>query len=367
MNKGIIALLGSGETAPGMTRIHRELLSRLEPKLGATIDTSYGFQENVVEMTQKLVDYFQNSLNLAMKPLSFTSFDDASSVEKELFKQQVRESNYVFAGPGSPSYALKQWSQLGLGSDLEAVLENNGTVIFSSAAALSLGKFAAPIYEIYKAGAEPYWIEALNLLAVAGLNCVVIPHFDNKEGESYDTSCCYLGLKRLELLESQLPVGTATLGIDEHTAVIIDLEQGTLSVQGRANAHWRIGGTEMLLENESITPLAKLQGFSPASVAQKPSAPDKEPESPAELAEAISSGSASASSYLAKLVLMAQTGGEGFIDPSSIVEGILDARVKARSEGNYQLGDDLRDILTRAGIEIKDGANGSSWSITKLN
>ena len=367
MKSGIIALLGSGETAPGMTRIHRELLSRFDSKRGATIDTSYGFQENVAEMTQKLVDYFQTSLNLAMNPLSFTSFDAASSLEKELFKQQVRESNYVFAGPGSPSYALRQWTQLGLGSDLETVLQNNGTVIFSSAAALSLGKFAAPIYEIYKAGADPYWIDALDLLSLAGLNCVVIPHFDNKEGESYDTSCCYLGLKRLELLERQLPVGTATLGIDEHTAVIIDLEQGTLSVQGRANAHWRIGGSEMLLENESTTPLSQLQGFSPVSVAQKPSAPVTEPESPAELAEAISSGSASASSYLAKLVLLAQTGGEGFIDPSSIVEGILEARVKARSEGNYQLGDDLRDMLTRAGIEIKDGANGSSWSMTKNN
>lgn len=367
MNTGIIALLGSGETAPGMTRIHRELLSRFDSKRGATIDTSYGFQENVAEMTQKLVDYFQTSLNLAMNPLSFTSFDAASSLEKELFKQQVRESNYVFAGPGSPSYALRQWTQLGLGSDLETVLQNNGTVIFSSAAALSLGKFAAPIYEIYKAGADPYWIDALDLLSLAGLNCVVIPHFDNKEGESYDTSCCYLGLKRLELLESQLPVGTATLGIDEHTAVIIDLEHATLSVKGRASAHWRIGGSEMLLENESTTPLSQLQGFSPVSKAQKPSAPATEPESPEELAEAISSGSSSAGSYLAKLVLMAQTGGEGFIDPSSIVEGILDARVKARSEGNYQLGDDLRDMLTRAGIEIKDGANGSSWSITKNN
>jgi len=367
VNKGIIALLGSGETAPGMTRIHRDLLSRLEPKLGVTIDTSYGFQENVAEMTQKLVDYFQTSLNLAMKPLSFTSFDSATSLERELFKQLVRESNYVFAGPGSPSYAVAQWSRLGLGDDLEAVLRNNGTVIFSSAAALSLGKFAAPIYEIYKAGAEPYWIDALNLLALAGLNCVVIPHFDNKEGEGYDTSCCYLGLRRLEILESQLPAGTATLGIDEHTAVIIDLEQGTLSVQGRANAHWRMNGAEMLLENESVTPLSQLQGFSPTVASKDIEVQSTEPQSPAELAEAISSGSDSAPSYLAKLVLMAETGGEGFIDPSSIVEGILAARVQARSDGNYQLGDDLRDILTRAGIEIKDGANGTSWSITKNN
>ena len=164
-----------------------------------------------------------------------------------------------------------------------------------------------------------------------------------------------------------MPAGTATLGIDEHTAVIIDLEQGTLSVQGRANAHWRMNGSEMLLENESVTPLSQLQGFSPTVASKDIEVQSTEPQSPAELAEAISSGSDSAPSHLAKLVLMAQTGGEGFIDPSSIVEGILAARVQARSDGNYQLGDDLRDILTRAGIEIKDGADGTSWSITKNN
>lgn len=367
MNSGIIALLGSGETAPGMTRVHRELLGRLGPPLGVTIDTSYGFQENVTEMTIKLVDYFKASLNLEMKSLSFTSFDTASALEKELFKQQVRESNYIFAGPGSPSYALHQWSRLDLRSDLEAALSNNGTVIFSSAAALTLGRFAAPIYEIYKAGADPYWLEGLNLLSSAGLNCVVIPHFDNKEGDGYDTSCCYLGIKRLELLESQLPDGTATLGIDEHTAVIIDLQESTIKVLGRASAHWRINGTELLLENESVTPLSQLVGFTPPTQPRESTTQSSAPSSPQELAEAVTAGSSDSGGYLAKLVLMAQTGGEGFIDPTPIVEGILNARVKARKSGNFELADELRDILTVAGIEINDGASGSSWTITKID
>ena len=364
VNKGIIALLGSGETAPGMTKVHRELLSRLENPKAATIDSSYGFQENVADMTQKLLDYFNTSLSLEVTPLSFTSFARSTPLEQSLFKQQVRDANYVFAGPGSPSYAVEQWKQVRLVEDLRAVLENNGVLVFSSAAVLSLGAYAAPIYEIYKAGATPYWIEALNLLEVAGLNCVVIPHFDNKEGENYDTSCCYLGLRRLEILESMLEEGTATLGIDEHTAVIIDLGAGTLSVQGRGNAHWRRNGSVLKLENETVTPLTQLQQFTPVA---KSEVKDSllVPSSPLELAEAVSANPENSVELLAKLVQLAQTGGEGFIDPAPMVEGIISARFNARKNGNYELADELRSILKDAGIEINDSASGTTWEITK--
>ena len=365
MNKGVIALLGSGETAPGMTRVHRELLSRYDQPKAVNLDTSYGFQENVADMSKKITDYFATSLSLAMKPLSFTSFSRASAVERALFKDQVREANYVFAGPGSPSYALEQWQRVGIVQDLRSVLENDGTVIFSSAAALSLGAFAAPIYEIYKAGADPYWLEALNLLSVAGLNCVAIPHFDNSEGENYDTSCCYIGLRRLELLERQLPPGTATLGIDEHTAVIIDLKAQTLRVTGRANACWRVAGKSKTLPSGSTTALSDLTGAveNPVASDELKAIHQDGPQSALELAEAVAAGEGDINHHLATLVQLAQTGGKNFIDPSSIVEGILAARLEARDEKNFALADTLRDVLSNAGIDIKDGPDGTTWSL----
>ena len=197
MAKGKLVLLGSGETAPGMTKVHRELLSGLGEVRAVNLDTPYGFQLNVPQMTQKLVDYFKVSLQTDLKPLSFTNYEKSSGVERELFRQSVREANYVFAGPGSPSYALAQWKGLDLQEDLLHVLDNGGVVCFSSAAALTLGAFTAPIYEIYKAGAEPYWLEGLNLMGLLGIDCAIIPHFNNNEGQDYDTSCCYLGLERL--------------------------------------------------------------------------------------------------------------------------------------------------------------------------
>ena len=59
--------------------------------------------------------------------------------------------------------------------DLAAVLENDGVVCFASAAALTLGAFTAPVYEIYKAGVpEPYWLDGLDLMGRAGLRCAVV-------------------------------------------------------------------------------------------------------------------------------------------------------------------------------------------------
>ena len=77
--------------------------------------------------------------------------------------------------------------------------------MFSSAAALTLGRATVPVYEIYKVGVDPYWLEGLDLLAEVGLNVAVIPHYDNAEGGNHDTRFCYLGERRLAMLEPELP------------------------------------------------------------------------------------------------------------------------------------------------------------------
>jgi hypothetical protein len=39
----------------------------------------------------------------------------------------------------------------------------------------------------------------------------VIPHYDNTEGGTHDTRYCYLGERRLRLIESELPDDAAVL------------------------------------------------------------------------------------------------------------------------------------------------------------
>jgi len=347
-----------------MTKVHRELLSRLSPLRAVNLDSAYGFQLNVPQMSQKLEEYFKVSLNTELTTLHFTNFEKSNELERTLFKQQVRQANYVFAGPGSPSYALAQWTPLDLGSDLLSVLEADGTLCISSAAALTLGAFTAPIYEVYKVGVEPYWLAGLDILAAYGLNCVVIPHFDNNEGENYDTRYCYLGEPRLRFLEHLLPDGVSTLGVDEHTALIFDFSNDSLRVQGRANGYWRSNGAERILENGSTTSIAELRNapLVPRATTHVENT-ELEAKEPAELGRVALDGGPESVKALAQLVQLAQSGGHGFIDPTSLIEGVLTARRSARESGLYELADQLRDLLIDARVEVNDTADGTSWSL----
>ncbi len=138
----------------------------------------------------------------------------------------------MFAGPGSPTYALRQWRPTILPRLLEDKLLYGGCIVFSSAAALTLGRWTVPVYEVYKVGADPVWAEGLDLLTPLGMTVAVIPHYDNAEGGSHDTRYCYLGEGRLEIMEAQLPPEGWVLGVDEHTACIFDFEAGTATVMG---------------------------------------------------------------------------------------------------------------------------------------
>ena len=104
-------------------------------------------------------------------------------------------------GPGSPSYALAQWKGSQVPAVLAEKLRTGGCVTFASAAAVTLGAFALPVYEVYKVGQRPHWLEGLDLLAEAGLRAAVVPHFNNAEGGNHDTRYCYMGERRLSALE----------------------------------------------------------------------------------------------------------------------------------------------------------------------
>jgi hypothetical protein len=74
--------------------------------------------------------------------------------------------------------------------------EEGADVFFASAASISLGRWALPVYEIYKAGSDPFWEDGLDLLSYYGLNVAVVPHFDDQSGgENYDSRFCYMGAR----------------------------------------------------------------------------------------------------------------------------------------------------------------------------
>ena len=107
----ILTIMGSGETSPTMVSTHRMLVGKLpKPVRAALLDTPYGFQENAPELATKAVEYFNTSINVALDVAGLTEISAGDVLATEKGLQLVADAQYVFAGPGSPSYALRQWS-----------------------------------------------------------------------------------------------------------------------------------------------------------------------------------------------------------------------------------------------------------------
>jgi hypothetical protein len=256
----LLAIMGSGETAPTMAKVHRLLLSRSGPPPvpAVMLDTPYGFQENADEITARALDYFRENVGWPMTVGTWRSAD-IDPVERATTLARIQDAHYVFAGPGSPSYALRQWQGSGIDDLVVGKLQRGGVVTFASAAALTLGAFTIPVYEIYKVGEAPTWLPGLDVLGRVGLPVAVIPHYDNSEGGSHDTRFCYIGERRLAQLEASLPETHFVLGVDSHTALLVDFAAETASVLGLGAVTVRVQGRSEVLPPGSVVPLGELQ------------------------------------------------------------------------------------------------------------
>jgi hypothetical protein len=292
----------------------------------------------------------------------------------------IIKARYVFSGPGSPSYALDIWREAGVGGALRSVVLAGGTVTFASAASLTLGRRAIPVYEIYKVGEPPRWLDGLDLMTDLGLPCVFVPHWNNTEGGNHDTSRCYIGERRLSLLERQLDVGI--IGVDEHTAAVFDFGAGKCQVFGRGTVTFR-GESEQVVDSGSslnLDQVAKILGVP----TQAPVVAASPPEEHSTFADAIAAGDGDRilqllleqatlavhdegvrrrfRSMLVEIVDVAQ---DGLRDPRAVigvyVDLLLDLRERARSTGDYETADDVRDGLAKLGIEVRDSADGFNW------
>jgi cyanophycinase-like exopeptidase len=268
----VLAIIGSGETSPTMVTAHRELISRLgltSPQ-AIVLATPYAFQENAADVSARTQRYFADSVGLQVRVAAGTSPNADPAMAPPLIPPDeedearqaagIRAADWVFAGPGSPSYALAHWQAGPVAAGLrDRVLAGDGLTVLASAAAATAGRFTLPVYEIYKAGGAPRWLDGLDLLGPFGLTVALIPHYDNAEGGRYDTRHCYLGERRLAAMERSMPADAAVLGVDEHTAVLIDLRTGDVEIRGRGGMTVRRSGHSVVLPAGSRLPLAELR------------------------------------------------------------------------------------------------------------
>jgi cyanophycinase-like exopeptidase len=255
----LLVIMGSGETTPTMSRVHRGIVERLgsESIRAVLVDTPYGFQENAREISDRAVEYFRDAVGLSVEVASLLR-SDLPPLEHDTAMARIRSARFVFSGPGSPSYALSVWAGTPVPALLAQKLAAGGAVTFASAAALTLGRLTVPVYEIYKAGYAPHWLDGLDLLGPLGLGVAVIPHYDNAEGGTHDTRFCYLGERRLAMLERALPDDAFILGVDGHTALVLDLDAREATVAGLGSVTVRRAGRSTLFPTGSAVAIDDL-------------------------------------------------------------------------------------------------------------
>lgn len=419
----ILTIMGSGETTPTMVSTHRALVAQLpSPPRAVLLDTPYGFQENAPELAARAVAYFRTSVNIDITVAGLVRMHDthlpADPVLIERGLRALTDSHYIFAGPGSPTYALRQWSGTNVASIIEDKIRHGGIVTFASAAALTLGRATVPVYEIYKVGQDVERLNGLDLLSALGINATVIPHYDNAEGGNHDTRFCYLGETRLRLFESLLDDDTFVLGVDEHTGLIIDSDAGTARVVGNGTVTLRLRSVSHSIKSGESIDIAVLQNpwshfgstnpsHAPTSHVITPGEPDKDHTDAADdtfegtltrlsqtFSHAIASRDADSAlracldleqaivdwssdtlqgdigdrARAALRSMISQLGDAssiGLKDPREVVgpyvEAMLAVRATVRAEKRFDLSDVIRDAFANLGIEVRDTPTGVEW------
>ncbi|MGH2465162.1 MAG: CysS/YqeB C-terminal domain-containing protein, partial [Candidatus Limnocylindrales bacterium] len=294
----------------------------------------------------------------------------------------------------------------------------------ASAAALTLGVVTIPVYEIYKVGEDPRWLPGLDLLRLAtGLSAAVVPHWDNAEGGNHDTRFCYMGETRLRALERQLPEGAFILGVDSHTALVIDLDGRSATIAGLGGVTVRVAGRGTFFPSGSEITIATLAEVAAALADGQPTDIGWEPSrGPARVAGghasttagrtpplrdemadlegtfvgALGQGDSRAavaalldldsaiearmrsgedspdldgarSTFRALITRLGEASGPAGPDRQATIEPfvatLVELRDRAREARDWALADLIRDRLVAAGIEVRDGGDGSTWTL----
>ena len=413
--KGKIVLMGSGELTSTMVEVHKEVLKPLDPTCPAVfLDTPAGFQLNADQISARAVDYFSKHIDHPLTIASFKSRKTTSPVEAERAFGALRGAGYVLVGPGSPTYAVRQLVETPVPEILARRIESGACLVAASAAALTLGRFTLPVYELYKVGEDPHWVEGLNILGRFDLNLVVIPHWNNAEGGNHDTRCCFMGESRFRELALLLPDDAAVLGLDEHTACIIDLGKKEVSVRGIGKVVLRRHGSDLTFEKGACFPLDVFytEDFDLESEPARPALRQTEPaptkadhsfweevhrlrslfhhgletRDPGTLANALLELDATvwqaqnrlenedavsqAREILRDLIaLLAMTLETAPVDEETVigplVEEILALRGKFRKNRQWEAADAVRDCLQRVHVYIEDARDGARWRFNR--
>lgn len=411
--RGKLVLMGSGELTATMVEVHKSLLALLPAnRQAAFIDTPAGFQLNVDQISQKAAEYFRDHIQHPLTIASYKSHKNTTDFDAEKAFHTLRESDYILIGPGSPTYAVRQWRESPIPEILTQCVINGGTLVAASAAALTVGSHTLPVYEIYKVGQDLQWETGMDILAQFGFNLVVVPHWNNAEGGTHDTRFCFMGESRFNELEALLPENVSVLGLDEHTACIIDFDKNRVEIKGLGRVTLRNPHGEAIFNTGDCFSCDVLRGARPdpdrnASTIPAPlqsTSADSKNDSFWEKIHSLENGFrgglkqhdsiqatnallemdrtiwqaqadleneefvAQARDTLRDLIVLIGTELDG--SPrnaaeclSPLVNALLELRRKFRMNRQWAEADAIRDVLQQVNIIVEDDKEGSSWRL----
>ena len=340
MTIGRIGFLGSGETSLAGGRIF-ESLARLVsgPLRIAVMETTAGFELNspqvagrVLEFLQTRLQNYRPTLDLIPARKKRTEF---SPDNPEILKPLLT-ANMIFMGPGSPSYAVRQLKDTLAWDIIRARHRLGATLVFASAATISVGAWALPVYEVYKVGEDVHTKRGLDLFADYGMNLSFVPHWNNADGGiDLDTSRCFFGIDRFEQWRSLLPPENIVVGLDEHSGFILDFDAPCCEVSG-------VSSVSVLKQNDmkiypagAKFPLSELGQFQPPTSIEQGIRPDAW-----------------------EMVINAANVSEEVDKPPAEVLALLEQRKEARDRKDFGSSDRLRDQISALGWTVQDSKEG---------
>ncbi len=331
---GKIVLFGSGEIAPAGRRGHAAAMMDFEPPVKVVIlETPAGFELNSARVAGRVADFIRERLGEfrprilvlpARKRWTPFSPDDPVRVAPLL------EADYIFMGPGSPTYAIRQLAGSVAWRYLQARHRQGAALGIASAAAIAVSAWALPVYEIYKAGHDPHWVRGLDLFGDFGLLLAIVPHWNNQEGgQEVDTSRCFIGRERFEAMRRFLPPEVVILGIDEHTMAVFDFQKERVEVLGLGRVTiWRSDGIQAVEAGEAFPMRWLGEVRLPPPIAVQP-----------------------------------PPGASGFPRPElpPQVAALIREREAARHRRDWATADALREQIRALGYEVQDTREGPRW------
>jgi len=338
---GVIAIFGSGEISASGRRVYDWLFRRLSQPIRVSIlETPAGFQPNSAQVAQKIGDFLLHNLqnyqpNVEIVPARRrgTSF----STEDESIISPVGLSNMIFMGPGSPTYMVRQLQNSLAWYTVLACHRQGATLVLASAAAIAVGAKALPVYEIYKAGEDLHWRAGLDFFGPYGLSLVFVSHWNNSEGGAeLDTSRCYMGQSRFNHLMAMLPSDANVVGIDEHTALLVNPAEESCRVMGKGTVTLLRQGKEDSFaagQRFAITELGPFHKIQPQSGIAS------------DIWDRVEAARGKAQGGLTS-------------QPSIEVLALVEAREKARARGDWQASDALREQILVSGWKVDDTPDG---------